>query len=266
MEGWIKIHRTLMDWEWWDDPVMVKSYIAILLMCAARQHRWRGVQIEPGQFVTSRANLAMNIGISEQQVRTVVRRLVETGEIQVSPHPQYTIITVVNWNAYQSNQQDNQDFEYTNGFFQPTLHPAINQPSTKHQPTTEEGKEGNNIYTPRAREETCLTFEKFWDLYGKKVDKEKCCKRYAKVTEKDREIIAKVLPVYVASTPEVTYRKNPLTWLNGQCWRDEMQEQPDRDHNKMQPQKPGQVLHRYTFGSSASERGTGIQPWEAENA
>ena len=26
---------------------------------------------------------------------------------------------------------------------------------------------------------------------------------------------------YVKSTPEIKYRKNPLTWLNGEYWRDE---------------------------------------------
>ena len=27
---------------------------------------------------------------------------------------------------------------------------------------------------------------------------------------------------YVASTPYVQFRKNPLTWLNGKCWNDEI--------------------------------------------
>ena len=273
MNGWIKIHRTMLDWEWWDDAVMVKSYLAMLLMCSVKHRRWRGVPIQPGQFVTSRSTLAAHLGISQQQVRTVLRRLVETGEITVQPHAQYTIVTVINWDEYQTggNQPENQGFEHENGAEEPKVQPASNQPATSQQPTTEERKEReNNINnTPcapvRAEEPpTCLTFEQFWDMYGKKVDREKCRRRFAKVPEKDRATIAKVLPVYVGSTPEVTYRKNPLTWLNGQCWRDEMQAQPDRHPHQQKTQPaPGQVLHDYTF--EETERGSGKQDWEADN-
>lgn len=279
MDGWIKIHRAMLDWEWWDDAIMVKSYLSMLLMASVRQHRWRGVPIEPGQFVTSRATLAMRLNISQQQVRTVLRRLVETGEITVQPQAQYTIVTVVNWAEYQtgSNQPDNQVFEHKNDAAQPNLQPACNQPATSQQPTTEEGKEvKNNLNIPRAprredpddgqkqpQPQTCLTFEQFWDMYGKKIDREKCRKRFAKVPETDRATIARVLPVYVGSTPEVAYRKNPLTWLNGQCWHDEMQAQPDRHPHQPKAQPaPGQVLHDYNFGEA--ERGTGQQDWEAE--
>ena len=34
------------------------------------------------------------------------------------------------------------------------------------------------------------------------------------------ETILKVVDTYVNSTPDVQFRKNPLTWLNGQCWKD----------------------------------------------
>jgi len=269
MDGWIKLHRTIMDWEWWDDANMVKAYLAMLLMCSVKHHRWRGVPILPGQFVTSRSTLAAQLGISQQQVRTVIRRQVETGEITVLPCAQYTIVTVVHWAEYQTenNQPDNQAFTPENCTEQPTVQPAGNQPATSRQPTTEERKEvkKNNIPCAPAHEETptCLTFEQFWDLYAKKIDREKCRKRFAKVAEADRQIIARVLPVYIGSTPEVAYRKNPLTWLNGQCWHDELQAQPDRRPHQPKAQPPaGQVLHDYTFGEG--ERGTGRQDWEAD--
>lgn len=70
-----------------------------------------------------------------------------------------------------------------------------------------------------------------------------------------------VLPVYVASTPELQFRKNPYTWLNGKCWRDELQ-QPERNPQQRQPiPAAGQVLHNYTF--TDAESGKGRQPWEA---
>ena len=66
-----------------------------------------------------------------------------------------------------------------------------------------------------------VSFELFWDAFAKKVDRVKSEKAWAKLTQAHRlEAFAKV-PAYVADTPELRYRKNPLTWLTGQCWRDE---------------------------------------------
>ena len=70
--------------------------------------------------------------------------------------------------------------------------------------------------------ETCLTFDEFWNMYGKKIERVKCEKIYAKIKEDDREKIKQHVPVYVASTPDPKYRKNPQTYLNGQCWNDEI--------------------------------------------
>lgn len=65
-----------------------------------------------------------------------------------------------------------------------------------------------------------VEFEKFWDLYNKKVDSKKCKDKFIKLSKKDIDKILEVVKDYVNSTPEIQYRKNPLTWLNGKCWED----------------------------------------------
>lgn len=68
------------------------------------------------------------------------------------------------------------------------------------------------------------SFLKFWDIFGKKVDKTKCEKAWNKIPVKQHlEIIEKAM-IYVTATPDIKYRKNPLTWLNGKCWEDEIEE------------------------------------------
>lgn len=74
------------------------------------------------------------------------------------------------------------------------------------------------INTPKS----VFTFEDFWNAYGKKVDRAKCEKLYAKIKESDRAKIKEHVPKYVAATPEVQYRKNPQTYINGKCWNDEI--------------------------------------------
>lgn len=78
---------------------------------------------------------------------------------------------------------------------------------------------------PKPEYNTILSFDDFWDSYGKKVERAKCEKLYAKISEADREKIKAHVPKYVAATPEIQYRKNPQTYLNGKCWHDEIIQQ-----------------------------------------
>lgn len=67
-----------------------------------------------------------------------------------------------------------------------------------------------------------IPFETFWDLYDKKTDRGKCEKKWNDLTDELREKIINTLPAYIQATPDVKYRKNPLTYFNCQSWEDEM--------------------------------------------
>lgn len=66
------------------------------------------------------------------------------------------------------------------------------------------------------------TFEDFWNLYDKKIDRSKCEKKFKKIQQEAREKIMLHLDDYVKSTPEVIYRKNPYTYLNNESWNNEI--------------------------------------------
>jgi len=72
------------------------------------------------------------------------------------------------------------------------------------------------------KEVTNDRFAEFWDLYGKKTDSSKCKAKFSKLTKADIELLFDQLPLYIKSTPDKQYRKNPITWLNGKCWNDEI--------------------------------------------
>jgi hypothetical protein len=65
-------------------------------------------------------------------------------------------------------------------------------------------------------------FNVFWDSFGKKQDLQKCQAKWSKLTEKEKNAALDKVEAYVKSTPDVQFRKNPLTWLNGKCWEDEI--------------------------------------------
>ena len=68
-----------------------------------------------------------------------------------------------------------------------------------------------------------IEFDLFWNLYDKKVSKNKCETKWNKLTDKEREDIIAYLPSYIKSTPDVKFRKNPETFFNNKSWNDELQ-------------------------------------------
>jgi hypothetical protein len=62
-------------------------------------------------------------------------------------------------------------------------------------------------------------------LYDKKTDRARCLEKWKKVFKDNKqltpEVVINSVKQYVKSTPDPKFRKNPLTWLNGNCWEDE---------------------------------------------
>lgn len=66
------------------------------------------------------------------------------------------------------------------------------------------------------------SFDEFWNDYGKKEDRKKCETKWKKITDKQKDAIRVHVPLYVQSTPDIQYRKNPSTYLNNECWNNEI--------------------------------------------
>ena len=73
-------------------------------------------------------------------------------------------------------------------------------------------------------------------MYGKKTDSSKCKAKFSKLTKIEIELLFEKLPSYIKSTPDKQYRKNPITWLNGKCWNDDI----------MQANNQAQSTHSFT--------------------
>lgn len=64
-------------------------------------------------------------------------------------------------------------------------------------------------------------FDIFWELYPKKVAKEKCKSKFMKLPESDIEKIKKTIKTFIAYKPFDEYtHPNPLTYLNQKRWED----------------------------------------------
>lgn len=80
-------------------------------------------------------------------------------------------------------------------------------------------------------------FEKFWNLYNKKVgDKKKIESKWIRLKQDDRDKIFKTLPLFLESIKDKQYQPYPETYLNNRRWEDEIiEKKPEIDESKILP-------------------------------
>lgn len=104
----IKLNRKILKWEWYSDPCTRDLFIHCLLKANWKGGCWHGYTFSRGQFITSLPTLSQELGLSIQSIRTSMNHLKSTGELTDWKDNKIRIITVVNYNKYQSaNRQIN---------------------------------------------------------------------------------------------------------------------------------------------------------------
>ena len=102
MEGWIKLHRKILDWEWYTDAPVRILFEHLLLTANYEDKKWRGMTIKRGQKVTSIGHLAEETGLSVQQVRTALEKLEKSKNVTSRATNKFTLVTIENYGLYQS--------------------------------------------------------------------------------------------------------------------------------------------------------------------
>lgn len=107
-KGFIKLHRSLLDWEWYEDANVMRLFLHFLLKANIEDKKWQGVEIKRGSFITSLENLSTETNMTIMQIRTALNKLKITHEITHKTTRHYSMITINNYNLYQDNNtQDN---------------------------------------------------------------------------------------------------------------------------------------------------------------
>lgn len=102
MEGYIKLHRSMLDWEWYQDANTARVFLHLLLVANWKPGKWHGVEIGRGQRLTSYAGIAKEIRLSVKNVRTAISHLKSTGEVAIKSTNRYLLITIENYDKYQA--------------------------------------------------------------------------------------------------------------------------------------------------------------------
>jgi hypothetical protein len=127
MSGWIKLHRQILEWEWYSDNNCFRVFLHLILKANHKEKRYKGIELNSGQIITSRDILAKETGLSSQQIRTALNKLISTNEITSVTSSQGTILQVVNYEKYQLSTNE-----------------ITNEQPTSNQRVTTNNKEKNN--------------------------------------------------------------------------------------------------------------------------
>jgi len=136
-DGWITISRKIINWEWYHNSNMVHLFIHLIIKANHNASNWQGNVINRGQIITGRKTLCSETGLSEQVIRTCLKNLKKTKEINIKATKKFSLITICNYDKYQFNNRETNQL--------PNQLVTNHQPSTNHPLTTNNNVKINNI-------------------------------------------------------------------------------------------------------------------------
>ena len=101
MQGYIKIHRKIKQWQHYKEPA-IKAVFVDLLLDAAHKPTWQsGVRLAVGECISSTRTLAANNGLAAHTVTKALNLLIESGEIARRRVGNTTIFKILKYADYQ---------------------------------------------------------------------------------------------------------------------------------------------------------------------
>lgn len=142
--GYIKLFRTISEWEWYKDSNTKNVFIHLLVSANFEKTKFKGIEVGVGQCLFSLDGLGSALNLSKQEVRTALNHLKSTRELTWVKTPYGLIISIENWDKYQGQSTRTLTHEQHN----------INTTSTQNQHRqknirNKEYKNNKNNITPK---------------------------------------------------------------------------------------------------------------------
>lgn len=138
MEGFVKLDRGLLEWEWYKNEHTKSVFIHCLLKAYWKDTKIEGILIPRGSFISSNKKLSDELGLTLQEVRTAIKHLKSTNELTSKGSNKNTVFTVVNYDLYQSKEQAEQ---------QTSNKQVTNEQQTNNKQSTGKKQTNNNQIT-----------------------------------------------------------------------------------------------------------------------
>lgn len=99
-DGWIRNHKL---WAFWTYCLLKATYQEFDAIVGLQI-----VHLMPGQFVFGLRVASKETGLSIQEIRTIIDFLKKAGNLTIKSTNKFSIISIINWNIYQSDNTDEQ--------------------------------------------------------------------------------------------------------------------------------------------------------------
>lgn len=214
--GFVQLSDDLSNWEWFEDKNTVYVYIRLLLGASWGERDYKGVHLQRGQLIISQREFADKCGISRQELRTILDRLIATHKITQTSTHKFSVITVIEYDCTTQTSTRNA----------PEKQPTINPPT--YNKTNIQNTDIQTTRAPRESERFEKGFNQFWDAYPKKTAKQQAFKAWEKL-KPDEGLLSKILASLECQKKSVQWTKDggqfipyPATWINGRRWEDDL--------------------------------------------
>jgi DnaD/phage-associated family protein len=118
VQGWIKLHRKILDNELWHDVTTFRLFTLLLLQAVHKDGvKIKGIELKRGQYLRSYSKLAEDLeykegrGYKKASKSTILRsvkKLIDEGMVTVSETKHGTLFTVLKYQEYQGFEDDSE--------------------------------------------------------------------------------------------------------------------------------------------------------------
>ncbi len=191
--GYVKLYRKSLDAGWIRNHKLWALWTYCLLKATHREFDaiigLQSVHLMPGQFIFGRKKASSETGLTEREIRTLLAFLIKSKNLTSKTTNKFSLITIVNWDIYQSNDIENDQ--------------QNDQQVTSRRPHTRIKTHKNKIlYTKNALEVLTYLNEKTGREYKISKHIEARLKEGASIEDCKKVIDAKIIDSYFIQNPK----------------------------------------------------------------
>jgi len=109
MQGWVSIHRKIMDTAIYKDSEYVHLWLHLLLKANHKDADillgGSVISVKRGQLVTGRKALSRETGINESKIQRALKAFEKCHQIEQQTFSKYRLISIANYDSYQEGEQ-----------------------------------------------------------------------------------------------------------------------------------------------------------------
>lgn len=171
MSGWIKLHRSLLEWEWYGNKNARLLLIHLLVSVNHEDKNWHGVTIKAGSMAFSWETLSKAVGLTVKECRAAMTKLEKNGsEVVRKRAGNFQLVTLVKWEKLQESEKLRAGKGQTNGQLV-----GRERATTKEYKNIEERKklfyEQVGKFASQYQKDLLRAFFDYWTEVNKKGDK-----------------------------------------------------------------------------------------------